>query len=470
MDWCLDTTVAGSAARTEADVLAHLSRHAQHQELVELAQPLVRGALTLPANSPSPAFRWVSLDWEDGAARLTVRDIEAGTWPHPGPRGEGLEPWGPGLALAHQAVPLLAEHARPGALTLGLGVVSPPQADLDPEPASRPDGPLSPQAALAEVAAFLAQGTERGRSPEEMAAWAGATLGRAGEERFRSQTGSQGSLSASEVGDAIVAAEQAIGGDFFVVGTNGRRVVLGNRRCPFGEAVVGSPALCRVTSAIAGGISARAAGSATVSLDERRAVGDHQCRLVVDLGAVPTGNASHHYRWPATGWQVDETEPDHVRPKGFLISLSLRLPRDRVSVPVIRHLIEHALEEVGVVSETAADVELALAEACANVLEHSGPGDAYDVSITIGPVNCEIRVTDVGRGFDFESLTARMADTDAESGRGIALMRALMDQVRFTSEPEQGTIVHLVKRLEFDDSVPARRLMLAALEGGDPDT
>lgn len=153
---------------------------------------------------------------------------------------------------------------------------------------------------------------------------------------------------------------------------------------------------------------------------------------------------------------------------GFHVSLSLRLPRYRMSVPIVRHLIRDALDEVGVVTEDAADVELALAEACGNVLAHAGPGDAYDISVTIGPGQCEIRVIDIGRGFDFLSLSGnQMSPADAESGRGIALMKAVMDQVRFISEPERGTIVHLVKRLHFDDAVPARRLMLESLAADD---
>ncbi|MDQ4133163.1 MAG: ATP-binding protein [Actinomycetota bacterium] len=149
--------------------------------------------------------------------------------------------------------------------------------------------------------------------------------------------------------------------------------------------------------------------------------------------------------------------------RGFHVSISLCLPRDELSVPVVRHLVNHALEEVGVVNDDAYDVELALAEACANVLTHSGPGDAYDVSIEIGPELCEIRVIDLGHGYDFHSLSREMSDLHAESGRGIALMDALMDRVRFTSAPERGTIVHLIKQLRFDDSRPARRLMLDAL-------
>jgi hypothetical protein len=45
-------------------------------------------------------------------------------------------------------------------------------------------------------------------------------------------------------------------------------------------------------------------------------------------------------------------------------------------------------------------------------------------------------------------------------------MNALVDNVGFDSDPEQGTVVHLVKRLHFDDTNPSRRMMLAALTEG----
>ena len=163
---------------------------------------------------------------------------------------------------------------------------------------------------------------------------------------------------------------------------------------------------------------------------------------------------------PMTFDSKDEAA-DFVADTGIRVSLSLRLPRDQLSVPVVRHLTQYALMEVGANSNDAHDVELALTEACANVLTHAGPGDVYDVDVIIGPYNCVIRVIDVGRGFDASSMPT-MSGMDAESGRGVGLMHALMDQVRLTSEPERGTVVQLVKSLDFQDDAPARRLLEAA--------
>jgi serine/threonine-protein kinase RsbW len=144
---------------------------------------------------------------------------------------------------------------------------------------------------------------------------------------------------------------------------------------------------------------------------------------------------------------------------GFRVNLALQLPRDRASIPVVRHLTQNALAELGVREWICHDVELAVTEACANVLDHAGSGDAYDVIVSVAGDKCEIRVVDVGRGFDYDSLVGRKTTIHDESGRGIALMHALMDNVLLTSEPESGTVVHLVKGLDFDDSAPALQLL-----------
>ena len=153
---------------------------------------------------------------------------------------------------------------------------------------------------------------------------------------------------------------------------------------------------------------------------------------------------------------------------GYGLMLAICLPRDQLSVPVIRHLVRHALDQVGVVPEVSNDIELALTEACTNVLDHSGPGDAYEVTVTIRADRCELRVVDVGHGFDHTNIrgTAQAGgDLAAERGRGLGLMHALVDHIELVSEPEAGTLVRLVKRLSFDETAPARRLLFQALHG-----
>lgn len=137
----------------------------------------------------------------------------------------------------------------------------------------------------------------------------------------------------------------------------------------------------------------------------------------------------------------------------------LCLPRDSSTLSVVRHITASALEELGVVSEEIGDVVLALTEAAANVVKHSGADDQYEVHLVIENNTCEIRVVDSGRGFDSDSLGVNMAGPSEERGRGMALMAALVDSVRFESRPEAGTIVHLVKDLSLRADGPLRRLV-----------
>ena len=57
------------------------------------------------------------------------------------------------------------------------------------------------------------------------------------------------------------------------------------------------------------------------------------------------------------------------------IKVALSLPRDAASVPVTRQVLDCCLDRLGVAADTRADIALALSEACANVIQHAGPGE-----------------------------------------------------------------------------------------------
>lgn len=136
------------------------------------------------------------------------------------------------------------------------------------------------------------------------------------------------------------------------------------------------------------------------------------------------------------------------------ISLLLCLPRDAATVPVVRHIAVAALEELGVEQDEVDDVALAVTEAAANVVKHSGAHDAYEVQVIVESRQCRIRVVDTGHGFDSSSLPRGMAAPSAEQGRGLALINAVVDSVNFESRPETGTIVQLVKELNLRPGAP----------------
>lgn len=149
------------------------------------------------------------------------------------------------------------------------------------------------------------------------------------------------------------------------------------------------------------------------------------------------------------------------------VVFSLALPRDEASVPVVRRLCRSSLQNIGVEPACVSDIELALTEACTNVLKHAFDSqEEYRVEIKLDNNECSIAVIDEGRGFDHFALAkGEEAAMSAEGGRGIQLMRALVDNVNFTSAPEKGTMVNLVKTLVLQED--SMLLQLGLSNAGD---
>jgi serine/threonine-protein kinase RsbW len=180
----------------------------------------------------------------------------------------------------------------------------------------------------------------------------------------------------------------------------------------------------------------------------------------------------------------------------------LVFPREALSVPVMRHVLGDTLDKLGVDDSCVADLLLAVTEACTNVLRHSGPGLRYEVVARVGRNRCVLEVLDGGRGFDparvpgyrgvvrpisrlrrrwaGSSLPARPAPAAPsavrsrlarprrgtedqalaqlpESGRGLAIMQACVDDVTLRSRPGHGTVVSLQKRIELRSDAPLSR-------------
>jgi serine/threonine-protein kinase RsbW len=140
------------------------------------------------------------------------------------------------------------------------------------------------------------------------------------------------------------------------------------------------------------------------------------------------------------------------------LQLTLCLPRDELSIPVVRRTLDGALKALGVPANDNHDIQVAVSEACTNVLDHVEDGDEYTMTCSVSEDYATIEVVDTGRGFDSESLGHADADHTAEEGRGIQLIRALVDKVQFTRQDERGSVVRFEKRLQLPDTAPAKIL------------
>lgn len=90
-------------------------------------------------------------------------------------------------------------------------------------------------------------------------------------------------MNGEQIAATMVDLKRRIEGDFYIISQDEEKIVMGNRRCPFGDKVLDRPALCMMTSNVFGVIAAENNGYAKVSIEEAIANHDAGCRVVVYL-------------------------------------------------------------------------------------------------------------------------------------------------------------------------------------------
>ena len=137
---------------------------------------------------------------------------------------------------------------------------------------------------------------------------------------------------------------------------------------------------------------------------------------------------------------LNPVEPEH----GVLVRMQLSLPRDARYVALMRQVASCVMSDFGVPTEAIDDIQLAVTEACGNAVRHATGVAEYSVRLGVGVEACEVDVIDMGPGFDPPPLTSP-THADFETGRGLYLIQALVDDLQFIRE-DHATHVRLVKR------------------------
>lgn len=130
--------------------------------------------------------------------------------------------------------------------------------------------------------------------------------------------------------------------------------------------------------------------------------------------------------------------------------LSLGLPRDASTVPLVRRVLAQALTTLGVADDCRDDIGLILTEACANVVEHAWDVDNYDVSVDIHDERCVIAVTNTATTADpIPFLSAVAPSTLTDRGRGLHIIRCLADNVQLTAADNGALTLQAVVALRW---------------------
>jgi len=101
--------------------------------------------------------------------------------------------------------------------------------------------------------------------------------------------------------------------------------------------------------------------------------------------------------------------------------------------------------------ETLHDLKLALTEACTNSVQHAyqdGRAGTVEILYELEPDRLAVEVADQGAGFEVaEDWDGGDGDELSESGLGLAIIRALADEVEIGPRDDGGSRLRFVKLL-----------------------
>ncbi len=121
----------------------------------------------------------------------------------------------------------------------------------------------------------------------------------------------------------------------------------------------------------------------------------------------------------------------------------------------IATFVTQAAREAGLDDDEVFHVEMAVDEACSNIIEHAYASQAGDIQLACSSPAAgqfEIVIRDSGRPFDPAEVPPPNVDAPDdldnlnEGGLGLYFMRKLMDEVRFEFVPGQGNRLTMTKR------------------------
>lgn len=131
---------------------------------------------------------------------------------------------------------------------------------------------------------------------------------------------------------------------------------------------------------------------------------------------------------------MNDREPVGHPRSGEAVVLELELPARMESVGPVHDLLGELWNNgIRVTAEERSQFETAVAEVAANIIEHAAAGRdvVMHLRLTLSPDWLEAVFTDTGVAADVDLNAAEMPEELAESGRGLALTRAVTDEVAY---------------------------------------
>jgi serine/threonine-protein kinase RsbW len=131
---------------------------------------------------------------------------------------------------------------------------------------------------------------------------------------------------------------------------------------------------------------------------------------------------------------------------------TVSLPADLAQLTKIREFVLQAGRELDLEEGALFELQLAVDEACTNVIKHAYGGRGGTIEVTVEPDEDGVRVIirDWGRSFDVQSMPVPDVNLPLEQrelgGLGLFLMHQMVDDIHFEFDTEYGNSLTMVKR------------------------
>lgn len=130
-----------------------------------------------------------------------------------------------------------------------------------------------------------------------------------------------------------------------------------------------------------------------------------------------------------------------------IIKMEITTNPDYVSI--IRLTASGIANKIGFSVDDIEDLKVAVSEACTNAIKHS-EDEKFSITFNILENGLNIEIKDSGKGYDTSSISIPDLEKPKESGLGLFIIQALMDDVSMESKEGEGTTIKMTKYLGVD--------------------
>lgn len=133
-------------------------------------------------------------------------------------------------------------------------------------------------------------------------------------------------------------------------------------------------------------------------------------------------------------------------------SYKLEIPSSQNYLAEADKFLEEHLRAIGLDDDDIADLAISTTELINNAIIHgnkSNPEKSVTIEIEFFDDHLTISISDQGPGFKPENIPSPIADENImkEAGRGIFIVRSLVDDLRIETAPQGGTRMIIIKNL-----------------------